>query len=85
MDYSPPDICDAREIEILRSTFRDLCNQFPSLTISLTYSEGHSELHLKEESGKKHSICLKNLVQENCDSVYEIIFTIKEYLKKYDA
>jgi hypothetical protein len=68
----------------LRETFLTLSSNFPELNLSLTYTEGYSELHLTESNGKAHSIPL-NIVEDTQRQIQEAIFSIKSCLKRYDA
>ncbi len=68
----------------LRETFLTLSSSFPDLNLSLTYTEGYSELHLSEPNGKAHSIPI-TLLDDTTKQIQEAIFSIKSYLKRYDA
>ncbi len=69
----------------LRSSFTRLCCEFPSLSISMTLSEKYAYLTIDDNQGGEHSICLENLLNDTNNGIYEIIFNIKEVIKKYDA
>lgn len=68
----------------LRETFITLSSNFPDLSLSLTYTEGYSELHLTESNGKAHSIPIM-LLDDTSKQIQEAIFSIKSCLKRYDA
>lgn len=68
----------------LRETFITLSSSFPDLNLSLTYTNGYSELHLKESNGKAHSIPIM-LIEDTAKQIQEAIFSIKSCLKRYDA
>ena len=68
----------------LRETFITLSSSFPELNLSLTYTDGYSELHLTETNGKAHSIP-HALIDDTKKQIQEAIFSIKSCLKRYDA
>ncbi len=74
---------DEVSIKSLRNTFRALCNNFPDLNLSVTYSEGFSEIHFRDEEGRAHTIPLA-MVADSTRQVYEAIFAVKTFTRRFD-
>lgn len=75
---------DSKEIMSLRNTFRALCEQFPDLILSLTYSDGCAELQICDDTHQKHTLPI-SLLKESCEQLYEAVFAVKACLKRFDA
>jgi hypothetical protein len=74
-----------KNIDLLRSSFLALCAQFPTLSLSITLSESTSRLTVSDTTGQQHSLSLDELLQDTGHGIYDIILSIKEIMKLYDA
>ena len=75
---------DSINVKNIRETFISLSSFFPELNLSLTYTDGYSEVHLTEPNGKTHTVPIA-LINDTKKQIHEAIFAIKSCLKRFDA
>lgn len=74
-----------KKMTTIRNSFEYLCGEFPSLSLSITSSEKQNSLHVRDNTGKNHTICLENLLRDTTHAIHDITLSIKQAMKLYDA